>query len=172
MDFTGNGIQNWFLKEIELFIYYVKRPLRCLLKEIPKSHLFHLGFKTPACTQHMTQLMFSSLTFFLPPPCPQASFLSPHKGGCIPSLRDALKKNGLFSDIDKKGGQVSCRNHYFLKPQKQGHIFRQMGVWRGCHYFKTDFQGCTLPPQKTQGPKFCKMVNGHALFFWRPSLNC
>ena len=40
MDFTGNGIQNWFLKEIELFIYYVKRPLRGLLKEIPKIHLF------------------------------------------------------------------------------------------------------------------------------------
>ena len=153
MDFTGNGIQNWFLKEIELFIYYVKRPLRCLLKEIPKSHLFHLGFKTPACTQHMTQLMFSSLTFFLPPPCPQASFLSPHKGGMHSQPKGCLqKKNGLFSDIDKKGGQVSCRNHYFLKPQKQGHIFRQMGVWRGCHYFKTDFQGFTLPCQKTQGP--------------------
>ena len=40
MDFTGNGIQNWVLKEIELFIYYVKRPLRGLLKEIHKSHLF------------------------------------------------------------------------------------------------------------------------------------
>ena len=40
MDFTGNGIQNWFLKEIELFIYYVKRPLRGLLKEIHNSHLF------------------------------------------------------------------------------------------------------------------------------------
>ena len=40
MDYTGNGIQNWFLKEIELFIYYVKRPLRGLLKEIHKSHLF------------------------------------------------------------------------------------------------------------------------------------
>ena len=40
MDYTGNGIQNWFLKEIELFIYYVKRPLRDLLKEILKNHLF------------------------------------------------------------------------------------------------------------------------------------
>ena len=40
MDYTGNGIQNWFLKEIEWFIYYVKRPLRGLLKEIPKIHLF------------------------------------------------------------------------------------------------------------------------------------
>ena len=29
-----------FFKEIELFIYYVKRPLRGLLKEIPKNHLF------------------------------------------------------------------------------------------------------------------------------------
>ena len=29
-----------FFKEIELFIYYVKRPLRGLLKEIPKIHLF------------------------------------------------------------------------------------------------------------------------------------
>ena len=28
---------NWFLKKI---IYYVKRPLRGLLKEIPKIHLF------------------------------------------------------------------------------------------------------------------------------------
>ena len=26
------------------------------------------------------------------------------------------KKNGLFSDIDQKGGWVSCINHYFLKP--------------------------------------------------------
>ena len=40
MDFTGNGIQNYFLKEIELFIYSVKRTLRGLLKEIPKNHLF------------------------------------------------------------------------------------------------------------------------------------
>ena len=40
MDYTGNAIQNWFLKEIELFVYYVKRPLRGLLQEIPKSHLF------------------------------------------------------------------------------------------------------------------------------------
>ena len=28
------------------------------------------------------------------------------------------KKPGLFSDIDQKGGWVSCRNHYFLKLQK------------------------------------------------------
>ena len=28
------------LKEIELLVYYVKRPLRGLLKEIPKNHLF------------------------------------------------------------------------------------------------------------------------------------
>ena len=34
MEYTGNGIQNLFLKEIELFIYYVKAPLRGLLKEI------------------------------------------------------------------------------------------------------------------------------------------
>ena len=40
MDYTGNGIQNWFLKEIELFVYYVKRPLRGLLKEIIKNLLF------------------------------------------------------------------------------------------------------------------------------------
>ena len=40
MDYTGKGIQNWFLKEIELFIYYVKAPLRGLLKEIPENHLF------------------------------------------------------------------------------------------------------------------------------------
>ena len=40
MDYTGNGTQNWFLKEIEIFIYYVERPLRGLLKEIPKNHLF------------------------------------------------------------------------------------------------------------------------------------
>ena len=40
MDLTGNGIQNCSLKEIEIFIYYVKRPLRGLLKEIPKNHLF------------------------------------------------------------------------------------------------------------------------------------
>ena len=40
MDFTGNGIQNWFLKEIELLVYYVKRPLRGLLQEIPRNHLF------------------------------------------------------------------------------------------------------------------------------------
>ena len=26
------------------------------------------------------------------------------------------KKLGLFSDIDQKGGWLSCRNHYFLKP--------------------------------------------------------
>ena len=26
------------------------------------------------------------------------------------------KKPGLFNDIDQKGGWVSCRNHYFLKP--------------------------------------------------------
>ena len=38
--YTENGIQNWFLKEIECIIYYVKRPLRGLLKEIPKIHLF------------------------------------------------------------------------------------------------------------------------------------
>ena len=37
---TGNGIQNWFLKEIELLVYYVKRPLGGLLKEIPKNHCF------------------------------------------------------------------------------------------------------------------------------------
>ena len=40
MDYTGKGIQNWFLKEIELFVYYVKRPLRGLLQEIPKNPLF------------------------------------------------------------------------------------------------------------------------------------
>ena len=40
MDYTGNGTQNRFLKEIELLVYYVKRPLRGLLKEIPKNHLF------------------------------------------------------------------------------------------------------------------------------------
>ena len=39
MEYTGNGIQNWILKEIELFIYYVKAPLRGLLKEIPENHL-------------------------------------------------------------------------------------------------------------------------------------
>ena len=52
----GNGIQTWFLKEIELFIYYVKAPLRGLLKEIPENHLFHLGLETPACVLHLTQL--------------------------------------------------------------------------------------------------------------------
>ena len=40
MDYTGNGIQNWFLKEIELFIYYVKGPLRGHFMEIPKNHTF------------------------------------------------------------------------------------------------------------------------------------
>ena len=40
MEYTGNGIQNWFLKDIEIFIYYVKIPLRGLLKEIPKNPLF------------------------------------------------------------------------------------------------------------------------------------
>ena len=45
MDLTGNGIQKWFLKEIEIFIYYVKRPLRGLLKEIPKNHLFSPGIE-------------------------------------------------------------------------------------------------------------------------------
>ena len=40
MDYTGNGIQNWFLKDIEIFTYYVKIPLRGLLKEIPKNPLF------------------------------------------------------------------------------------------------------------------------------------
>ena len=40
MEYTGNGIQNCFLKEIELFIYYVKAPLRGLLKEIPENHPF------------------------------------------------------------------------------------------------------------------------------------
>ena len=40
MDYTGNGTQNRFLKEIELLVTYVKRPLRGLLKEIPKNHLF------------------------------------------------------------------------------------------------------------------------------------
>ena len=40
MDYRGNGTQNQFLKEIELLVYYVKRPLRGLLKEIPKNHLF------------------------------------------------------------------------------------------------------------------------------------
>ena len=56
MEYTGNGIQNWFLKEMALFIYYVKAPLRGLLKEIPENHLFHLGLETPACVLHMTQL--------------------------------------------------------------------------------------------------------------------
>ena len=45
MDLTGNGIQKWFLKEIEIFIYYVKRPLRGLLKEIPKNDLFSPGIE-------------------------------------------------------------------------------------------------------------------------------
>ena len=27
-----------------------------------------------------------------------------------------LKKNRFYSDIDQKGGRVSCRNHFFLKP--------------------------------------------------------
>ena len=40
MDYTGNGIQNWFLKEIEIFVYYVKRPVRGLLKETTKNLLF------------------------------------------------------------------------------------------------------------------------------------
>ena len=40
MDYTGNAIQNWFLKEIELFVYYVKRPLRGFLMEIIKNPLF------------------------------------------------------------------------------------------------------------------------------------
>ena len=40
MVYTGNGNQNWFLKEIELLVYYVRRPLRGLLKEIPENHLF------------------------------------------------------------------------------------------------------------------------------------
>ena len=31
-------------------------------------------------------------------------------------VREGLKKPGLFSDIDQKGGWVSCRNQYFLKP--------------------------------------------------------
>ena len=56
MEYTGNGIQNWFLKEIILFTYYVKAPLRGLLKEIPENHLFHLGLETPACILHLTQL--------------------------------------------------------------------------------------------------------------------
>ena len=56
MEYTGNGIQNWFLKEMALFIYYVKAPLRGLLKEIPENHLFHLGLETPACILHLTQL--------------------------------------------------------------------------------------------------------------------
>ena len=40
MDYTGNGIQICFLKEVELFIYYVKGPLRGLLQEIPENHPF------------------------------------------------------------------------------------------------------------------------------------
>ena len=56
MEYTGNGIQNWFLKEIKLFTYYVKAPLRGLLKEIPENHLFHLGLETPSYVLHMTQL--------------------------------------------------------------------------------------------------------------------
>ena len=40
MEYTGNEIQNWFLKEIELFIYYVEGPLRGPLKEIPENHPF------------------------------------------------------------------------------------------------------------------------------------
>ena len=40
MVYTGNGNQNWFLKDIELIVYYVRRPLRGLLKEIPENHLF------------------------------------------------------------------------------------------------------------------------------------
>ena len=40
MDYTGNGTQNQFLKEIELLVYYVRRLLRGLLKELPKNHLF------------------------------------------------------------------------------------------------------------------------------------
>ena len=56
MEYTGNGIQNCFLKEMALFIYYVKAPLRGLLKEIPENHLFHLGLETPTCVLHMTWL--------------------------------------------------------------------------------------------------------------------
>ena len=56
MEYTGNGIQNCFLKEIKLFTYYVKAPLRGLLKEIPENLLFHLGLETPACILHLTQL--------------------------------------------------------------------------------------------------------------------
>ena len=37
MEYTGNGIQNWFLKEIKLFTYYVKAPLQGLLKKSPVS---------------------------------------------------------------------------------------------------------------------------------------
>ena len=40
MDYTGNGIQNWFLKGIELIVYYVRKPLRGLLQEIPENPLF------------------------------------------------------------------------------------------------------------------------------------
>ena len=40
MDYTGNGIQNWFLKDIEIFVHYVKRPVRGLLKETTKNLLF------------------------------------------------------------------------------------------------------------------------------------
>ena len=56
MVYTGNGNQNWFLKDIELIVYYVRRPLRGLLKEIPENHLFHLGLETPTCVLHMTWL--------------------------------------------------------------------------------------------------------------------
>ena len=45
-----------FLKEIKWFTYYVKAPLRGLLKEIPENHLFHLWLETPACILHLTQL--------------------------------------------------------------------------------------------------------------------
>ena len=45
MEYTGNEIQNWFLKEIELFIYYVEGPLRGPLKEIPENHPFSPGIE-------------------------------------------------------------------------------------------------------------------------------
>ena len=61
MDYTGNGIQNWFLKEIELFIYYVKAPLQASLRRYLKITLFHLGLETPVCVLHMTQLELSRL---------------------------------------------------------------------------------------------------------------
>ena len=51
------------------------------------------------------------------------------------SAREEVKnKNGLFNDIDQKGGGVSCRNHYFLRLRNSDMTLRKVGV-----YFKTEF---------------------------------